>query len=156
MPRSERRDRKTCLCWKAFTLTHLYKDIKKNPSTLRAGRPARGGEGGRRQSQGPRCPRAACEVRASPRPLPWPSPTGPTARSWHWGGKHPPDGGHLPIDMHVLSRASPSGVLPSALDACYLCDHGLVYVVSVPSAGGAQAPRRQAFVLHPQVLQETK
>lgn len=37
MPRSERRDRKTCLCWKAFTLTHLYKDIKKNPSALRAG-----------------------------------------------------------------------------------------------------------------------
>lgn len=36
MPRSERRNRKTRLCWKAFALTHLYKDVKEQPQLLSA------------------------------------------------------------------------------------------------------------------------
>lgn len=74
MPRSERRDRKTCLCWKAFTLTHLYEDIKKNPSAIRAG-----GWATARCTARPRCQLSSCcrEKKASRWPSGWRDSIGP-------------------------------------------------------------------------------
>ena len=52
MPRSGRRNRKICLCWKAFMLTSPPKDIKKNPSMISARPSESAGRGGQGEGEG--------------------------------------------------------------------------------------------------------
>lgn len=65
MPRSGRRNRKICLCWKAFMLTRPPKDIKKNPSVISARPSESAGRGGQGEGEGRRmvglgCPLSSC------------------------------------------------------------------------------------------------
>lgn len=161
MPRSERRDRKTCLCWKAFTLTHLYKDIKKNPSTIRAGGREGEGRGKERQTAKPSCQLSSCCVwEVLSWPSGWPSSIRPTYPAIRVGNQST-----LTIRDSLLLHSHSVLIAHSELFLTGSCGQPFICSVSVtiafvhhnlctccPSACGPHAPWGQASVSCPRVL----